>query len=193
MVYRDYSVRYRLSIFIVLASCLIGVSAVRAYGQLPAGGGDYFDPQKRQLLVQLKRYHLDAAVKDMNDRKLNIAQTEVDFVLHWVPNHVEGLLVNEAIAKAKGFPEQAMGRYVRALELYPNHAITHAQFGAYLLDLGRVDAAIDSLDAAVRLDPTLGIAHSYLATAYRRKGEPDRTASEEAQARKYTGRGGAGR
>lgn len=191
MVYRDYPVRSRLSISIVMASCLIGISAVRASGQMPAGGGDYFDPQKRQLLVQLKRYHLDAAVKDMNDRKLNIAQTEVDFVLHWVPNHVEGLLVNEAIAKAKGFPEQAMSRYVRALELYPNHAITHVQFGAFLLDLGRVDAAIDSLNAAVRLDPSLGMAHSYLAKAYREKGDPDRAASEEAEARKYLGRGGS--
>jgi Tfp pilus assembly protein PilF len=56
-----------------------------------------------------------------------------------------------------------------------------------------VDAAIDSLNAAVRLDPTLGIAHSYLATAYRRKGDPDRAASEEAEARKYAGRGGARR
>lgn len=185
----DLGRRRRTTIVLLACSCLC-LLAVRASAQ-PSGGGDYFDPQKRQLLVQLKRYHLDAAVKDMNDRKLNIAQAEVDFVLRWVPNHVEGLLVNEAIAKAKGLPEMAIGRYVRALELYPNHAITHAQFGSYLLNLGRVDAAIDSLNTAVRLDPTLGMAHSYLANAYRRKGDTDRAASEEAEARKYLGRGGS--
>lgn len=191
MVNRHFELRTCRSTVVLLVCCWIGLVAVRASGQESGVGADYFDPQKRQLLVQLKRYHLDAAVKDMNDRKLNIAQVEVDFVLKWVPNHVEGLLVNEAIAKAKGLPEAAVGRYLRALELYPNHAITHAQFGAYLLDLGRVDAAIDSLNTAVRLDATLGIAHSYLAKAYREKGDLDRAASEEAEARKYLGRGGS--
>ena len=186
---RNHLLRTRRPTILLLVCSWCCLLAVRASAQ-PSGGGDYFDPEKRQLLVQLKRYHLDAAVKDMNDRKLNIAQAEVDFVLRWVPNHVEGLLVNEAIAKAKGLPELALGRYVRALELYPNHAITHMQFGAYLLDLGRVDAAIDSLNAALRLDPTLGMAHSYLANAYRRKGDSERAAAEEAEARKYSGRGG---
>ena len=190
MANRRHTLLGRRSTILLLAFYWICLVGVRASGQEPSGGGDYFDPAKRQLLVQLKRYHLDAAIKDMNDRKLNIAQAEIDFVLKWVPNHVEGLLVNEEIAKAKGAPELALGRYVRALEMYPDHAITHAQFGAYLLELGRVDAAIDSLTTAVRLDPSLGMAHRYLATAYRQKGDLDRAASEEAEARKYARGGG---
>jgi predicted Zn-dependent protease len=166
--------------------CMV-LAAASASAQTPA---DYFDPANQNLLYQLKRNHLDPGLKELESGQLNEAQADVDFLLRYVPNHVEGLLLNEAIAKSKHLPEKAMSRYVQALQLYPDHAITHAQLGAYLLDLGRVDAAIESLNTAVRLEPRLAMAHGYLARAYRRKGDPARASAEEAEAHKYSGRGG---
>jgi len=166
-------------------SCLWLASSVAA--QNPS---DYFDPHSRQLLFNLKRNHLDPGLRELERKQLGEAQADVDFILRYVPNHVEGLALNEEIAKTRKLPEMALASYVTALQLYPGHAITHVQFGAFLLDLGRVDAAIDSLNAAVRLDRQLALAHSYLAKAYRRNGDTQKAAAEEAEAQKLSGRGG---
>jgi predicted Zn-dependent protease len=174
-------------IYWLTVSCLSIAFPVAA--QTPTSG-DYFDPSNHQLLSNLKKNHLAPALRELDRNALHEAQSDVDFILKYVPNHVEALALNEAIAKARNLPEQALLRYATALELYPEHAITHVQFGAYLLDLGRVQAAIDSLNAAVKLDPELGLAHSYLAKAYRRTGDTQRAAAEEAEAQRYSGRGG---
>ena len=187
MVNGSRSILRRASVPPCLLTVIFVWFASSAAAQTPS---DYFDPLKQNLLFQLKRNHLDPGLRELEHRQLAQAQADVDFILRYVPNHAEGLALNEAIAKARKLPEMAIGAYVRALELYPGHAITHAQFGSYLLDLGRVDAAIDSLNAAVRLDPQLAMAHAYLAKAYRRKGDLQRAAAEEAEAQRYSGRGG---
>ena len=173
----------RLSTACFLALSCLSLTSGASWAQTTPPG-DYFDPKNRQLMVNLKRFHLDLAHDFFAHRKLDQAQSEVNFILKYAPNHPEALLLNEGIAKSRNLPEAALIRYIQALKAYPQHAITHEQFGAYLLDLGRVDAAVDSLSAAIQLNPRLGVAHAYLAKAYRVKGDLERAAAEEAEARK---------
>lgn len=56
--------------------------------------------------------------------------------------------------------EVALELYERLLELTPEAAQVHANRGAALYHLGRVDAALQSFERALALDPALETARS---------------------------------
>ena len=57
----------------------------------------------------------------------------------------------------------------KAIRLYPEYALTYAQYGAYLVTLGNLDAGL-RLERAVAMGPELMFAHVWLAVAYKKKG-----------------------
>lgn len=179
----------------ILASCLSLVGsllAVVSMAQSENRAGkyaDYFDaptsPGVRQRLYILKRFHLDRATAYFEKGSLDAALKELNFVFSNVPNHVEALILNDSIARLRRTPELALFRYQQAIKLYPNHAVTHLQMGAFQVDAGQTDAGIERLRVALTLDPKLGLAYAYLAKAYAQEGDLLKAQSAEAEAKRY--------
>jgi tetratricopeptide (TPR) repeat protein len=70
-----------------------------------------------------------------------------------------------------------------AVTLNPEDAESRALAGQILLDEGNYQAAVEQLLAAVRVQPTLYLAHGLLRTAYLKMGESDKAAEEMNQMR----------
>ena len=69
----------------------------------------------------------------------------------------------------------------QAVTLNPEDAASRALAGQILLDEGNYQAAVQQLLAAVRVQPTLYLAHGLLRTAYLKMGESDKAAEESNQ------------
>jgi len=60
-----------------------------------------------------------------------------------------------------------------AISLLPTEPAYHVMRGRVLIELNRLEAALQSLDAALRLDPNLGDAHYYAGLVYQRWSDSD--------------------
>ncbi len=69
----------------------------------------------------------------------------------------------------------------QAVTLNPEDAASRALAGQILLDEGNYQAAVEQLLSAVRVQPTLYLAHGLLRTAYLKMGESDKAAEEQDQ------------
>jgi len=76
----------------------------------------------------------------------------------------------------------------QAVTLNPEDAPSRALDGQILLDEGNYQAAVEQLLAAVRVQPTLYLAHGLLRTAYLKMGESDKAAEESNQMMRLTTR-----
>jgi superkiller protein 3 len=87
------------------------------------------------------------------------------------------------VSRIRKEPSLAIPFYAKALQLYPQYAITHAQYGSYLTDIGQVEQGIVALKKAVEIDPKLALAYDWLARAYAKSGdlELSRQAAEKAK------------
>ena len=73
--------------------------------------------------------------------------------------------------------------YEKALKLFPQYAITHAQYGSYLVGIGNSKAGIAQLEKAVEMNPRLMQAHTWLAQAYAKSGNAERARQVTERAR----------
>jgi Tfp pilus assembly protein PilF len=143
----------------LMLSALLALSA-SAVAQQP---NDYFkantDRAVGNALRQVERYHL------------NEKQTDLDFILRYFPNHPKALLLIGAKARLQNDPVLAIRYFEKAVGLYPQHAITHAQYGEFLVSVNKIEAGIERLKRAISMDPTLAAAHAWLAEAYFKQGK----------------------
>jgi|CXWL01.1.fsa_nt_gi tetratricopeptide (TPR) repeat protein len=145
---------------------------------------DYFDPEAQGLLGMVEQYHLVSGTPFWSyykniDRDYSHALNELKFILRYFPNHPKALTLLGVVAKQVQVPMLPIPYFEKALVMYPQHAITHAQFGAYLVEIDKVDRGIEVLKTAVKIDPKLEAAYGWLAGAYKKKG--DTHAAEQAQ------------
>lgn len=94
------------------------------------------------------------------------AAAELQFILSYFPNHPKALSLMTTIATLWGKPLLPLKYFQKALQLFPQHALTHAQYGTYLVNIGMIEEGISSLKKALEMDPTLPSAHAALAKAY---------------------------
>lgn len=149
---------------------------------------DFFAPKDQEythLLYNLEKYHLgpENFWKSVREGKYKDGLEDLKFVLKYFPNHPIALNLLGGIAKLAKEPGLPIYFYERALELYPEYAITHAQFGNYLVEIGRFEKGISELKKAVEIDPKLAVAYGWLAKAYTKSGNPElsRQAAEKAK------------
>jgi tetratricopeptide (TPR) repeat protein len=155
---------------------------------------DYFtanqNPEARQLLRENEAYHLNKGVlDDFNAKRYDIVIGEVKYILRRFPNHPQALMLLGSAAILKKEPSLAIPYYQRAISLYPQYAVTHAQFGSYLIDIDQMDMAIKRLNTAIKIDSKYAFAHGRLAEAYYKKGDiaHARQAAKQAKALGYKG------
>lgn len=180
---------YKLITFVLL--CLsVGIPFV-ARGQVPER--DYFtaddDPQARRDLNLNNEHHTDRVLKWVREGNIPMALEDVKFTLDKWPNHPRALILMEVIARLTHAPSLPILYYEKAINKYPQYAITHAQYGKYLVEIGQVEAGIAKLQHAIDLDPKLPAAHAWLAEAYYEQGKKQlaRKSAEQARALGFQG------
>ncbi len=152
-----------------------------------AHGYDYFtygdDPGKRLYLQQADAGHTDRVMDWVRDGRLDNALGDLKYVLERFPNNPRALRLMETVARLMEQPSLAISYYERAVTLYPQYAMIHAQYGEYLLNIGYLEAGIPRLEYALKIDPNLVPVHVLLAKAYQRSGNSERARQAAARAR----------
>jgi tetratricopeptide (TPR) repeat protein len=113
------------------------------------------------------------------------ALADCKFALTYFPNHPQPLNLLCELAKALDQPALPIKYFEHALQLYPQHAFTHAQYGRYLIDSGVRAAGIEELKEALRLEP-----NSPQIQAWLNEAQPPATAARpDSSGSKSTGSG----
>lgn len=178
-------------ILLIVFCCLSG------YAQAQAGTAntDYFNPKDNRniklLIADINRAHVNPAFVHFTQGNMRRVKRALEYILPRIVNHPQALSLAAAYAIYTKKYDWAILHYKRALRLYPQYALTHAQYGKYLTDIDRVEAGIAKLKQAVEIDPKLTVGYVWLARAFFKGGNQElaRQASEEAKALGYRGKG----
>jgi predicted Zn-dependent protease len=176
----------------VLVFVMLTLPLSNANAQQP--DNDYFaaasDRNLASLLKTVEEYHMNKNVYDLVAKgTYGYALNELKYTLRYFPNHPRALQLLTSVAvltKNRALPIQY---FENALALYPNHPLTHAQYGNYFVIIGDLDNGIQKLNYAIQNDPKLTAGYVWLAQAYGKKGDTKmaREAQDRARELGYTG------
>ncbi len=167
-----------------------------AYGYNEHGGTEGFEGQSWDFFTMHQTSAGASFLKAANNahlRRLHLYTTkgnqkqslsEINYLLIRVPNHPRVLLMAEVVEKLFKQKDFALKAYKEALNLYPQHALTHAQYGRYLSKIGKRGEGINRLKQAIKIDPKLAISYAWLSEAYYLAGQKDAAESSGKLARK---------
>lgn len=153
---------------------------------------DYFaayqSTEIKEILYLVDVAHTNKVMDRIRDGSIGYAIAEVKYALGKFPNHPKALMLIGLVAKLNKTSSLPIPYYEKALKLYPQYSLTHAQYGAYLVSIGRIDVGITKLREAIEIDPKLATAHAWLAQAYSKNGNPElaRQAAEQARTVGYS-------
>ena len=163
--------------WLVLVICIIVIFSGLSWGQdLERTPSDYFSYSPNDEKIRwAEKYHLNRQkfFARLKGGQYGYALDELHIVLDYLPNHPKALFLLQITAPLAKKPGDVLYRYERAIHLYPQHAITHAQFGLYLVENQQVEEGIVHLKKAISLDPKNEIFQTWLAKAYVKSGEKD--------------------
>jgi Tfp pilus assembly protein PilF len=148
---------------------------------------DYFtadqDVETKRLLKLVESYHTNKVLQQIGNNEYNGALGDLKYTLNRFPNHPRGLFLMGLYGRLTKKHGLVVPYYEKALRLFPQHAMTYAQYGAYLVTLGSIDEGIKRLERALEMDSDLVVANVWLAGAYKRKGNVELSRQAEAKAR----------
>jgi predicted Zn-dependent protease len=167
--------------FVAVAMILISIDPVHA------DQFDYFTAAQNSGVLHYLRtidsYHTDKVVKALGEGRLRNALDDLNYTLDRFPNHARALMIVKNVAQHTKNPSFGYPYFERALALFPSYAMTHAQYGDYLVDFQQFDKGIAELKRAIEMDPKLVGAHVLLAKAYYQKGDLEEARKAAAEAR----------
>ena len=174
--------------FLVCLLCFLNPDVLA--GPPPTGpppDRDFFtaheDPDAYRDLGLNDLYHTNRVMQSIKNGRYDVAIEDLKFVLDKWPNHPRALLYLETVARVAQAPELPLPYYDKALRLYPQYAMTHAQYGKYLVEMGQWDKGVKSLKQAIEKDGKLVAAHVWLSEAYDKHGHKELARKEAEQAR----------
>jgi tetratricopeptide (TPR) repeat protein len=179
--------RHRTALIAIVGICL--VVPVHSWAIV----SDYFTAdQDYEVLRDLRLIdgdHTNRVLRWIRTQRVNMAIADLKFTLDRFPNHPRALLLFETVARVAQVPQLPLPYYERALELFPQYALTHAQYGKYLAEIGRVQEGLAQLNQAVEIAPDFAATYVWLAEVYAKNGEVDlaRQASQRARELGYQG------
>ena len=127
----------------------------------------------RSLVRDIERNHLEKAIVNLRQGRTREAINDCIYVLNRIVNHPKGLAILSLSAKLVKEPSLPLPYYERALKLYPAYAMTHAQYGKYLSEIGKGKEGVKRLQHAIEINPEFQIAYTWLARLYVKLGQPD--------------------
>jgi len=142
-----------------------------------AGQGKY----TKGLLGSVESHHLNQLPYIKNDPNFNIknlivsdiyaAYVEMKYILDRFPNHPRALEIMGDLSKMMDDDLLGIFYYERAINLYPQYAITHYQYGLFLMDIGKIDQAINEFERAKDIGPDSAELYHMLSIAHIKRGE----------------------
>lgn len=172
----------------------------------PGGDGtwyhDYYaadqEPFVANLIELVERGHVRLILPDINKAMRNpdsqkfwfeVALTEIEYTLLRLVNHPKALMLASIVTQALNRPQLPIEYYERALTLYPQHAITHAQYGHFLVGIGKAGKGIAQLEKAIKMNPNLSFGNAWLSLAYQKNGQLELAREFASKAKKLGYRG----
>jgi Tfp pilus assembly protein PilF len=149
-------------VLLVLLSCpSLSGSQEFDHGATGTLNHDYFnsDAVVQRLRANVDVNHTKPLFENVAHGKMSNAIEEINYILARFPNHVQALSMTTAVAKLTKNQAFGIPFYERATNMFPRYAVTHAQYGKYLVDLDQTAAGIERLKNAVEMDPKLGHTH----------------------------------
>jgi predicted Zn-dependent protease len=162
---------------------------------VPWHNNDYFahthDSEVRALLRNVEDAHLGKKFwAYYRQGEYHYAIDDVKYVLLLFPNHPKALELMRVIGRLTKKPAMPAPWFQKAVTMFPRHALTRAQFGAYLIEIGEVERAIGELRKATEMDAQLGYAYGHLARAYHKAGDEGAARVAADRAKRLGFRGG---
>jgi tetratricopeptide (TPR) repeat protein len=125
---------------------------------------DYFiakeDSETTHLLHLVETAHTNRVLSQIGKNDYGGALSDIKYTLNRFPNHPVGLVLMGVYARLTKTYALAIPYFEKAIRLFPQHALTHAQYGAYMITLGSTDRGIKKLHQAVEMNPKL-VLHTY--------------------------------
>ena len=151
---------------------------------------DYFIDKKLIKNVEKNHFSKDNFWRKLRAGHYKYAFGDLKYILKVYPNHPGALSMMEVVGPKIGDYTLPGKYYIRALKMFPQHAITHAQYGYYLIKVGGIDIGINRLKAAIKLKPNLVNAYVWLSGGYYKKGNLSeaRNSYEKAKKLGYKGK-----
>ena len=148
---------------------------------------DYFTAEEDfEVLRDLRLIdgdHTNRVLRMIRNQRINVAIADLKFTLDRFPNHPRALLLFETVARVARVPQLPVPYYERALTTFPQYALTHAQYGRYLAEIGKVREGLAQLNAAVEIAPDFVPTYVWLAEVYTKSGELGLARQAETRAR----------
>ena len=132
-----------------------------------------------QSVRTVNHHHLKPAIKYLSSRKPTRALGELKFVLRYVPNHPQALHLMGVVGRLTNRPKIAEQYFEQAVQLFPQYALTHAQYGKFLVDIGRFEDGIGELEKAQSIQPDLKTVFVWLSEAYQKNGNVEKAKKAE--------------
>jgi predicted Zn-dependent protease len=157
-----------------MGACVVGfLLAQPAYSQIcPC---DYFSASQNAeiagYLNAVEVHHVDTVPNSIRVGRLDVAIGDLNYALERFPNHPQALQLVGMVAQMRKQTPVAISFYQKAINLYPQYALTRAQYGLFLVTTGDVDGGIQMLKQSVEMDPKAPAGYAGLAHAYAKKGD----------------------
>jgi predicted Zn-dependent protease len=153
---------------------------------------DYFtaDHTYGSYLTILESAHVNNIPGLINRGQLNGALGDIRYALDRFPNHPVSLQQLSMVAQLTKNTALATSYFERAVSLYPQYALTRAQYGLFLVSINNVDAGIEKFNQSIEIEPKLPAAYAGLAHAYAKKGNITKAREAAGKARElgFTGK-----
>lgn len=170
-------------ITLILALALAGAATCHAGTDCPplapntTTGGDYTNPDDRQKLEVVERFHFTPNVERLERGQSASIGADMSYTLEHFANHHRALAALARLAVREKNPRPHGAKlavdcyFGRAIAYRPDDARVRTLFGGYLLALGQEAAALAQLEEAARLDPRNATNHYNLGLLYVRQKE----------------------
>jgi Tfp pilus assembly protein PilF len=178
---------------VIFSAALVSAQDGIDHGSMGTLNIDYFNPQNDAHINWLKgdqdTNHTKPLIVAFAQGDLRQTKVQLEWILARFINHPQALAIAAAFSISTKNPTWAIPHFERALSIYPQHALTHAQYGKYLTDIGMADKGMEQLKKASEMEPRLIAAHVWLAVAYAKSGNADlaRESTEKARSLGYKG------
>ncbi|WUR16078.1 ABC transporter permease [[Empedobacter] haloabium] len=155
----------RVTLILALGLALAGAATCRAGTDCPPlapntiTGGDYTNPEDRQKLEVVERFHFTPNVERLERGQSGSIGADMSYTLDHFANHHRALAALARLAVREKNPRPQGAKlavdcyFGRAIAYRPADARVRAIFGGYLLALGQEAAALAQLEEAARLEP----------------------------------------
>jgi tetratricopeptide (TPR) repeat protein len=160
-------------------------------------GYDYFTAERdgvKDYLNNMTINHLKKVPGWIQQGRIGNAVDDLKYVLDRFPNNPQALQLLGMVARLAKNQALAIVYFERAIKQFPQYAITHAQYGLYLVSNGNIDEGLERFNQSIAIDPKLPAGHAGLAHAYAKKGDltKAREAADKARELGFTGQLPAG-